>query len=157
VPIQPGGTLADYVPFYFTPSSPMLLNILTGQGGVTQRSPDEIVIVVSSLHLLRDCGIPFVFTDRHAYLATARFASDLGDLGLVDWDLLNRRNFRRDPERPEQFDRYQAEALAHRSLPASAVLGLGCYNDYERSDLERAVEELDLELHVVVRPSWYFG
>ena len=30
VPVAPGGTLSDYVPFYFTPFSPMLLNIKTG-------------------------------------------------------------------------------------------------------------------------------
>jgi len=30
VPIHPGGTLSDYIPFYFTPCSPMLLNIKTG-------------------------------------------------------------------------------------------------------------------------------
>jgi hypothetical protein len=28
------GTLSDYVPFYFTPFSPMLLNIKTGWGGI---------------------------------------------------------------------------------------------------------------------------
>lgn len=38
VPIQPGGTLADYVPFYFTPFSPMLYNINTGFGGVEERA-----------------------------------------------------------------------------------------------------------------------
>ena len=31
VPLHPSGTLADYVPFYFTPKSPMLLNIKTGR------------------------------------------------------------------------------------------------------------------------------
>ena len=30
VPCGPGGTLTDYVPFYFTPYSIMLLNIHTG-------------------------------------------------------------------------------------------------------------------------------
>lgn len=49
VPVPPGGTLADYVPFYFTPFSPMLYNILTGRG-VRQRPNEEIVILVSSLH-----------------------------------------------------------------------------------------------------------
>ena len=34
----PGGTLSDYVPFYFTPFTPMLLNIKTGFNGVRQRS-----------------------------------------------------------------------------------------------------------------------
>jgi hypothetical protein len=35
VPIEPGGTLADYVPFYFTPFSVMMKNIHSGRG-VTQ-------------------------------------------------------------------------------------------------------------------------
>ena len=30
VPVLPGGTLADCVPFYFTPCTPMALNIVTG-------------------------------------------------------------------------------------------------------------------------------
>lgn len=34
VPLPPGGTLSDYVPFYFTPKSPMLLNIKTGFKGM---------------------------------------------------------------------------------------------------------------------------
>jgi len=33
VPIKPNGTLSDYIPFYFTPYSPMLYNIKTGWGG----------------------------------------------------------------------------------------------------------------------------
>jgi ssDNA thymidine ADP-ribosyltransferase, DarT len=37
VPCAPGGTLGDYVPFYFTPYSPMLYNIKTGYG-VPQQS-----------------------------------------------------------------------------------------------------------------------
>ncbi len=38
VPLQPGGFLNDYVPFYFTPFSPMLRNIHTGWGGIQRRS-----------------------------------------------------------------------------------------------------------------------
>jgi len=49
VPIAPYGTLGDYVPFYFTPWSPMLLNIKTGRNGVIQRPNREIAIFVSSL------------------------------------------------------------------------------------------------------------
>ncbi len=48
VPLNPGGTLSDYVPFYFTPFSPMMYNIHTGRG-VTQRNNSEIIILVSSL------------------------------------------------------------------------------------------------------------
>jgi len=71
VPIPPGGTLSDYIPFYFTPCSPMLFNIKTGHNGMKQTPMPEIALLVSSLHKLADQGISFVFTDRHAYLRTA--------------------------------------------------------------------------------------
>src|SRR5215471_4005699 len=79
VPIQPGGTLSDYVPFYFTPYSPMLLNIKTGWNGIQKRPMSEIAIIASSLPRLAQDGVPFVFTDRHAYLRSAddMFSSDL--------------------------------------------------------------------------------
>ena len=67
VPEPPGGTLADYVPFYFTPRSPMLMNISTGWKGITKRANDEIVVIVSSIASLVANDIPFLFTDRHAY------------------------------------------------------------------------------------------
>ena len=96
----PGGTLSDYVPFYFTPFSPMMFNIKTGWGGVRKRDNEEIVIMASSLHLLGAKGISFLFTDRHAYLAAAQFYSDIGHLDQIDWAMLQRRDFKNDPDDP---------------------------------------------------------
>lgn len=73
VDIPPGGTLTDYIPFYFTPYTPMLYNIKTGYGEIKQRHNDEIIVLVSSLHELERAGVEYVFTDRHAKLETARF------------------------------------------------------------------------------------
>jgi hypothetical protein len=66
IPCAPFGTLSDYVPFYFTPFTPMLLNIKTGYNGIRKRPVEEIVIFVSPLPVLRKKGVPFLFTDRHA-------------------------------------------------------------------------------------------
>lgn len=41
VPESPGGTLTDYIPFYFTPYSIMLYNIKTGFGGIN-KIPNDI-------------------------------------------------------------------------------------------------------------------
>jgi hypothetical protein len=51
----------------------MLFNIKTGWAGIVKRSNDEIAVVVSSLHTLKAKGVPFLFTDRHAYLNAAVF------------------------------------------------------------------------------------
>ena len=156
VPQPPGGVLSDYIPFYFTPFSPMFLNIKTGRNGIRQRKNEEIVILVSSLRKLSTSNIPFLFTDRHASLRTAQFFSNLEYLDQIDWDPLQRRDFKRDPEHPEKFERYEAEALVHRHLPTSGLLGMICYNDSVASDLTQHVTARSLEMKVVAKNNWYF-
>jgi len=155
VPIEPGGTLGDYVAFYFTPSSPMLYNIKTGYSGVVQHSNDEIVILVSSLPRLVELGMPFIFTDRHAYLYYANYYSQLAQIEEVDWRSLRARDFRRDVDDPEKIERYQAEALVYRYVPLEALLGIACHSDAVKTEL---VEQNgpDRALPIKVRSDWYF-
>lgn len=157
VDIPPGGTLADYVPFYFTPYSPMLYNIKTGYGGIRQRNNAEIVVLVSSFDALRSNGVRVVYTDRHAYLQTARFFDDPTQVAaVVDFDLLQRRDFKRDPEHPDKMERYQAEALAYQHVPVAALLGIGCYTPAIKDDLERTCSEFEANVKIVQRTEWYF-
>lgn len=155
VPIPPGGTLSDYVPFYFTPYSPMMLNIVTGRG-VPRVPKEEIVIFVSSLRKVAELGIPYVFTDRHAKLKAAIFYSDLADLVNIDWALLQARDFEHDPDDPEKGARYQAEALIHEQVPMAGFMGLICYTGAVKSSLDQMVSQLGLTLTVHKRPGLYF-
>ena len=157
VPIPPGGTLSDYVPFYFTPYSIMMYNIHTGYGGITRRPNHDIVIFVSSLHRVRELGLPFVFTDQHAYAAGTEYFSDLADLSRVDWPLLQSRNFKTDDADPGKQVRYQAEALVHRHVPLDALLGIGCYDDTVRQKLESLIAASGRTLNVKTTPTWYFS
>jgi hypothetical protein len=156
VPVHPHGTLENYVPFYFTPYSPMLLNIKTGHNGITRRANEDIVILVSSLHRLQELQLPFVFSDRHAFLQTARFSDDLADLDRIDWRILQERNFKRDINDLQKMDRYQAEALVFRRVPAEALLGATCYSANAASALEAEVRKRNINLRVLVKPTWYF-
>ncbi len=156
VPLPPGGYLNDYVPFYFTPFSVMMRNIQTGWGGVTRRASDEIVILVSSLHQIDRLGLPYLFTDSHAYYLWANYYSALGDLDKIDWPLLQRRDFKRDGDDPAKFERYQAEALIHRHLPLTALLGIVCYTTTMKQDIEQQLLARDLTLAVHAKPGWYF-
>ena len=155
--MPPGGTLSDYIPFYFTPHSPMLLNIKTGYGGMKATPMSEIVILVSSLPKVAELGLPFLFSDRHAYLQTAQFFSELSDLKAnIDWKILKERDFKRDPDDPGKFERYQAEALIHRQLPVSALLGMVCQTEKVAQSLNAAQKPLGISMQTVVRPNWYF-
>lgn len=155
VPIAPGGTLSDYVPFYFTSRSPMLYNIKTGWN-VSSVPMRDIVILGTSVPSLAARGVPFVFTDRHAYLAAARFSSDLADLDRIDWEILKQSDFKRDPNDPEKVERYQAEALIHQCLPVEALGGMICYDVDRKEHLEALVAQAGHTTRVVANPRYYF-
>lgn len=156
VPLAPGGTLADYVPFYFTPWSIMMLNIHTGYGGITKRANHEIVILVSSIHRVEELGLPYLFTNQHAYAAGTEYYSRSADLGRIDWPLLQSRSFKTNDADPGRQVRYQAEALIHRYVPLGAILGVGCANAAVQRHLESLVAAHGLRLSVKATPQWYF-
>lgn len=156
VPMAPGGMLHDYVPFYFTPFSVMLRNIHTGWNGIKQVPNQDIVILVSSLHRVKELGLRFLFTDRHAFSGLARYFDDLAHLDQIDWPLLQHRDFKRDPEDPGKLERYQAEALVHQCVPMSALAGIVCFTDGVRADIEAKLRSLGLALPVHTLPHWYF-
>jgi hypothetical protein len=155
VPVPPGGTLGDYVPFYFTPFSIMMLNIKTGYN-VKQVANEEIVIFVSSLRHVSDKGGKFVFTNQHAYPLAAKYFNDLADLDQVDWDLLQRRDFKHDPDDPGKKERYQAEALIWKHVPLEALQGVCCYTPAVEKQIQTEIERRDLKFKVAVQQGWFF-
>lgn len=152
----PGGTLADYVPFYFTPKSIMLYNISTGHGGIVRQANRDIVILTSSIPALVALDLPFVFYDGHAYMHESTCYSSVDDLDKIDWPLLRSKNFSNDPEDPGKKSRYQAEALVYRSMPATALIGIACYNPEVANRVAQHVAEQGLEIPVKALPEWYF-
>jgi hypothetical protein len=70
--------------------------------------------------------------------------------------MLQRRDFRIDPDDPSKKERYQAEALVHKHLPVDALSGLACYNDEARKALNAALAKRKQTMKVVKMPDWYF-
>ena len=83
-----------------------------------------------------------MFTDSHAYYQWANFYADLGDLGRIDWPLLQRRDFKRDAEDLSKLERYQAEALIHQHCPIEALLGVVCYNEEIKNRVEQCMNRV---------------
>src|SRR2546429_3689074 len=112
--------------------------------------------MVSSLHRLTEKGVTFLFTDRHAYLVAAQFYCDLARLDQIDWGMLQRRDFKNDPEDPSKKERYQAEALVHKHLPVGALSGFVCYNDEALNVVTAALTARQQTTKLVKKPDWYF-
>ena len=136
----------------------MFLNIKTGYRGIQQRSNQEIVIVFASLHDIKKQGVPFVFTDRHAYLEAAdQPFDDLAHLDKIDWTILQRSDFKREPDNPGKVERYEAEALVHKHLPIDVVDGIACCDSGAASTVEQQVKQSGKAIEVVVKQAWYFS
>jgi hypothetical protein len=151
----PGGTLSDYIPFYFTPRSMMAYNIHTGRN-VKQRDNSEIVVLVASLRKLQKEALPFLFTDRHASAVGAKFSSDLDRLDRVDWKILQNSDFSRDNDDLEKTNRYQAEALVYKEMSIEVLLGVACCDNDQQAWAKDLVAKLDLEFKVLIKRGWYF-
>jgi hypothetical protein len=134
----------------------MLFNIKTGHNGIRRVPMEDIIILVSSLPALRANGYAYVFTDRHAVLGYAKFHTEMDELASLDWDGLRARDFKRDPEKPDRFERYQAEALVHKLLPFSGLTGVVCHGREQEENLKLILRAAGIDLPVVAKPNWYF-
>ena len=86
----------------------------------------------------------------------AEYFNDLGDLNNVDWDLLNRKDFRHDPDNPGKKERYQAEALIWKHLPVRALLGICSFNATTDNWVKSQLVERHLNVKTVIEKGWYF-
>lgn len=156
VPVEPWGTLSDYIPFHFTPFSPMAFNIKTGHG-VPAVAPRDIVVLVASLRRLSgSAGVQFVYTDRHAVLKTAAFHKSLDELHCIDWRRLRARDFKRDNDELDKVERYQAEALVYRHLPTDMLEGIFCHGNKEMAVVQALADAAGTDLKVRSDSRVYF-
>jgi len=77
-------------------------------------------------------------------------------LAWIPWDDLQQRQFQRDPDRPDKFDHYQAEALAHEHVPVVALDSIICYTRDVQKMVDRAAMERGLEMRILADSRWYF-
>ena len=82
VPVCRRGTLADYVPFYFAPRSPMLYAIHRGAVEGYDDGQRSILHLTSTAELVVQSGLPFAFTEGHAEIAFSEFFDDLESLKI---------------------------------------------------------------------------
>lgn len=157
VPIGPGGVVADYVPFYFAPRSPMMFAIDRGTVPTYQDGCDSLIYLVSSVERLVELGTSAVFTDRNAALALATFDDDPTGLDTaIDWDLMAATYWNNTQQDPDRRERRMAEYLVHEKVPWEAFLGVVARTADCANAARATLASLSPTTQVAVRPTWYF-
>ncbi len=156
VPCAPGGCVADYVPFYFAPRSPMLYAIHRRNVAAYQEGQALILHLVSTVEAVQTAGIPFVFTDGHAEMDLSRFFTSLTALNQVDWDVMKSRYWNDTPQDGDRKRRRQAEFLVQRFFPFNLFHAIGVMNQTV-ADQVRALIPLEMPVPVIrLEPAWYY-
>lgn len=155
-PCAPGGTLADYVPFYFAPRSPMLYVI--NKGGVEGYTGGQrpIVHLVSSAEAVLGAGLPFAFTDGHAEMDISRFFASLQDLDKIDWNIMRSKYWRDTNTDGDRKRRRQAEFLAQQFFPLDLIERIGAYNLSTARQVGSLFAPSRFRPAITAEPAWYY-
>lgn len=159
-PVPYGGHVADYVPFYFAPRSPMMFSISRNNVPSYQGGTADLVYLVSTLEQLHESGRSLVITDRNAALNFAAFRAfdpqDSLDDGFIDWELMSAKYWGNTPDDQQRVERRAAEALAGDRVPLDSIIGLATQNDRVAEHVVELLKQHGSQLPVRVLPDWYF-
>lgn len=153
------GTLADYVPFYFAPNSPMLYAITRGRVSAAAAQTDQIVYLCSSTQRLRSTGRTVVVSNRHPELAYADL-TDADELldghDFVDWALMRAKYWNDTEQYPDRKERRQAECLIHPAVPWTLVERVVTKTEESAHAVRSILSDQGQETPIDVRRDWYF-
>lgn len=129
VKIDDYGMVGDYVPFYFTPKSLMLFNIITGYRHpvVQRRNKDEILVIRCLIEKLAELPKWFFTNGQGNDMASSHY-NKLADLEQIDWDCIQKSDFSKSDGDYDRQRRYQAEFLVHKMVPLESIESLNVYN-----------------------------
>ncbi len=156
VPVSKGGVLADYVPFYFAPRSPMLYAIHRGNVQGYSDGQKPILHLVSSAEVIQGKGLSFAFTDGHAPMDISQYYDKLSNLNQVDWKIMKEVYWADTPEDGDRSRRRQAEFLVHQFFPFSLIETIGVINRDVAVEAAGLLQALKQKVSVKVIPAWYY-
>lgn len=159
VPVGPGGSLHDYVPFYFGPRSPMLYASWKGTVPGYNGGQEPIVHLVLDIADVHAAGVPFVFTDGHAIIATSRWFTDLKDLSHVDWPLMKSQFWNDTDQHPDRSRRRQAEFLIHQRVPWRMIKRIATQTQAVADRVNELIATSSAAPHPIIKakPDWYYS
>lgn len=152
----PNGQLGEYIPFYFGPWSPMLLNIKTGYRGVTKIPQEEIVYICCNIQTIIDCCDLWCFTDGHAKNAITTFFNDITNLNYVDLAIAKGQRWNNIEQDMDRMRKKQAEFLVKFHVPPNCIGNIVAYDDDANEKISKLVNESGHTIKVHTLRKFYY-
>ncbi len=158
IPCGPGGVIHNYVPFYFGPRSPMLLQLHTGRVDGHDEGQEPIIYLVATAQAIVESGVQFVFSDGHGIATYTKWFNNLEDLDKVDWDTVKARSWNDHVDDMDRQRRKQAEFLVYRYCDWALIQEIAVINGRAKSKAENIMNQFPDERKppVRIRPDWYY-
>ncbi len=159
IPCGPGGTIHDYVPFYFGERSPMMLRLRSGWVSGYAEGQESLVYLVSTAQTVDASGAKFVFSEGHGYVAYTKWFDRLDFLSEIDWEAVHSRYWgRQNDPTGELKRRKQAEFLIYRFCDWSLIQEIVVFNDRIKSSVEKIMGEYSecSQRMISIKPGWYY-
>lgn len=156
IPCGPGGTVHDYVPFYFGPRSPMLLQLHTGRVEGYTEGQEPIIYLVSSVEIISNIDLNFVFSDGHGIASFTEWFDDLSNLNKIDWDTVYANQWSDTLVDMDRQRRKQAEFLVHQFCPFRAIKEIGVINLNMQNRVREILNNHENNTPVNIHQEWYY-
>jgi len=158
VTCHPGTMIGAYVPFYFCPRSIMLYIIhRANHPALSYRGGQRVILhMQADLHRTIEWAENqerrWAFSDMNARTTYASFFNNLEDLGEVDWNAVDNRDF----TDPGVHDRKQAEFLLEEFFPWELVEEIGAISTKGCEAVNRMIRSESHKPRVAERREWYY-
>jgi len=158
IPCGSGGTIHDYVSFYFGYLSPMMLNLKTGRVPGYDEGQEPLIYLVTTAQAVRDSRTGFVFSNGHGLATFTDWFDDLAELDEIDWSIVYERYWRDTLEDMDRQRRKQAEFLVHEYCDWSLIQEIGVINQAMKTAVEEILADFlaGMQKPVAVKRGWYY-
>lgn len=157
--VPPGGSVADYVPFYFAPRSPMMYAISRGNVPGYTQGTGRLIYLATTVESLLEAGLDPVITDRNAVLDYSAFIQLRDEEpidGFVDWDLMDEQFWFDTETYPDRRERRMAECLVPGAVPWEAIQFVGARSKDVLTEVQVILDDAPFVPSVGIRLAWYF-
>lgn len=156
VTLPPHGVVADYVPLYFCPRSPMLYALKGGKVERAAGTQDEIVHLVLDAEALTAAGLACLHTDGNAASQPLRFFEGVSGLTSLRWDVIRSWSWKDTADDNDRKRSKSAEFLVHGAVPWAQVQSIGVMTEDTRARAAAAIASAAHRPPVTLQPDWYY-